>query len=257
MKLPRRLRHGEEASLVEHLDELRSRLIICLLALGGAFVVAFVFHERLIEWLKEPLPDDRQLVTLGVTEPFTTSIKVSFYAAIVLAFPILLWQIWSFLAPALDEATQRIVALFVGISSVLFAGGLAFAYFIVLPKAVSFLTNYDEHLYEVQIRASYYYSFAALMLLAIALFFELPLFLLSLVRLGIVTSAQLRRNRRYLIVAAVALAVLLPTVDPVSLVFEAVPLLVLLEASIWLSVLMERRWRRATSLEVAAGSSRD
>jgi sec-independent protein translocase protein TatC len=245
MRLPRRLRHGEEASLVEHLDELRSRLIIALLALGVGFVVAFIFHERLIEWLQEPLPADRELTTFGVTEPFTTSIKVSFYAAVALAFPILIWQIWSFLAPALEEGTQRIVAAFVGIATALFAGGLAFAYFVVLPKALTFLTNYDDHLYNVEIRASYYFSFAAIMLLAIALCFELPIFILGLVRLGVVTSAQLRRNRRFGIVAAVALAILLPTVDPVSLIFEAVPLLLLFEASIWLSVLMERRWRRA------------
>jgi sec-independent protein translocase protein TatC len=245
MRLPRRLRHGEEASLVEHLDELRSRLIIALLALGVGFVVAFIFHERLIEWLQEPLPADRELTTFGVTEPFTTSIKVSFYAAVALAFPILIWQIWSFLAPALEEGTQRIVAVFVGIATALFAGGLAFAYFVVLPKALSFLTSYDDHLYQVEIRASYYFSFAAIMLLAIALCFELPIFILGLVRLGVVTSAQLRENRRFGIVAAVALAILLPTVDPVSLIFEAVPLLLLFEASIWLSVLMERRWRRA------------
>jgi sec-independent protein translocase protein TatC len=245
MRLPRRLRHGEEASLVEHLDELRSRLVIALVAVGIGFVVAFVFHEHLIEWLREPLPDDRELTTLGVTEPFTTSIKVSFYAAIVLAFPVLLWQVWSFLAPAFEEHTQRIVAVFVAIATVLLAAGLAFAYFVVLPKALTFLTNFDEELYNPQIRASYYFSFVSVMLLAIAVCFELPIFILALVRLGVIDSAQLRKNRRFGIVAAVALAILLPTVDPVSLLFEALPLLVLFEASIWLSVLMERRWRRA------------
>ena len=245
MRLPRRLRHGEEASLVEHLDELRSRLVIALVAVGIGFVVAFVFHEHLIEWLRDPLPDDRELTTLGVTEPFTTSIKVSFYAAIVLAFPVLLWQVWSFLAPAFEEHTQRIVAVFVAIATALLAAGLAFAYFVVLPKALTFLTNFDEELYNPQIRASYYFSFVSVMLLAIAVCFELPIFILALVRLGVIDSAQLRKNRRFGIVAAVALAILLPTVDPVSLLFEALPLLVLFEASIWLSVLMERRWRRA------------
>jgi sec-independent protein translocase protein TatC len=249
MRLPRRLSPGEEATLVEHLDELRSRLIIALIALAIGFAVAFAFHERLIELLSEPLPDDKRLVTLGVTEPFTTSIKVSFYAAIVLAFPVLIWQLWSFLAPALEEGTQRIVAVFVAIASVLFACGLAFAYFVVMPKAVEFLTNYDEELYDVQVRASYYFSFVSLMVLAIGLFFELPIFMLALVRLGVVTSRQLRQNRRYLIVGAVALAVLLPTVDPVSLVFETIPLLLLLEGSIWLSVLMEKRWHRSSEAE--------
>ena len=138
------------------------------------------------------------------------------------------------------------------IATALFAGGLAFGYFVVMPKAVEFLVNYDEELYETQVRASYYFSFAALMLLAIAFFFELPIFILALVRLGIVTSAQLRRNRRIMIVAAVALAVLLPTADPVSLVLETVPLLILLEASIWAAVFLEKRWYPERHAELPA-----
>ena len=248
MRLPRRLSPGEEATLVEHLDELRTRLIVSLLAVAGTFVVAFIFHEQLIEWLREPLPDDKELITLGVTEPFTTSVKVSFYAAIALALPVLLWQTWSFLAPAMEEGTQRVVAVFVVIATALFAAGLAFGYFVVMPKAIEFLTAYDDDLYEIQVRASYYFSFVALMLLAIAFFFELPIFILALVRLGVVTSAQLRSNRRYLVVGAVILAVLLPTVDPVSLVLEIVPLLLLLEGSIWASVLLERRWHGSHAL---------
>jgi sec-independent protein translocase protein TatC len=245
MRLPRRLKPGEEATLVEHLDELRSRLIIALLAVAATFVVAFVFHERLIEWLREPLPEEKELITLGVTEPFTTSVKVSFYAALALSLPVLLWQTWSFLAPAIEQHTQRVLAVFVGVATALFAAGLAFGYFVVMPKAIEFLTAYDDELYDIQVRASYYFSFVAVMLLAIAFFFELPIFILALVRLGVISSAQLRRNRRYLIVAAVILAVLLPTVDPVSLILEVVPLLILLEGSIWLAVLFEKRWQRS------------
>jgi sec-independent protein translocase protein TatC len=248
VRLPRRLRPGEEATLVEHLDELRTRLIISLLAVAATFVVAFVFHERLIEWLREPLPDNKELVTLGVTEPFTTSVKVSFYAALAVSLPVLLWQTWSFLAPAMERNTQRVIAVFVVIGTGLFAAGLAFGYFVVMPKAIEFLTAYDDELYNIQVRASYYFSFVAIMLLAIAFFFELPIFILALVRLGVITSDQLRRNRRYLIVGAVVLAVLLPTVDPVSLVLEIVPLLILLEGSIWAAVLLERRWQADAAL---------
>jgi sec-independent protein translocase protein TatC len=248
VKLPRRLGPEEEATLVEHLDELRTRLIISLVAVAVTFVVAFIFHEHLIEWLREPLPDDKELITLGVTEPFTTSVKVSFYAAIALALPVLLWQIWAFLAPAMGEGTQRVLAVFVLIGTGLFAAGLAFGYFVVLPKAIEFLTAYDDELYDIQVRASYYFSFVAIMLLAIALFFELPIFILALVRLGVVTSSQLRRNRRFLLVGAVILAVLLPTVDPVSLVLELVPLILLIEGSIWASVLLEKRWHGEPAL---------
>jgi sec-independent protein translocase protein TatC len=244
-RLPRRLAHGEEATLVEHLDELRSRLIISLVSLGIAFAIIFPFHEHLVRWLKEPLPDDKQLVTLGVTEPFTTSIKISFYAAIAVALPILLYQLWSFLAPAVDESTQRVVSVFVALATALFAAGLVFGYTIVLPRALTFLTEYDDELYDVQIRASYYYGFVSLALLGMALVFELPIFVLALVRLRVLTADRLRRNRRIGIFLVVLVAALLPTVDPVSLAFEAIPMLILFELSIWLSVLMERRWERA------------
>jgi sec-independent protein translocase protein TatC len=250
-RLPRRLRHGEEASLVEHLDELRARMIVALVAIVAAFAVAFAFHVHIVEWLTEPLPDDKRLVTFGVTEPFTTSIKVSFYAAFALALPVVLYQAWSFLAPAMEEHTQRIVSVFVLLGTLLFAGGVAFGYFVVLDQALAFLTNYDDELYDIQIRASYYYSFVSLSLVAMGLMFEMPVFVLALVRLGVLTSARLRRNRRIGIFLMVVVAVLLPTVDPVSLAFEVVPLLLLFELSIWLAAFMERRWARAGVLWAA------
>jgi sec-independent protein translocase protein TatC len=249
--LPRRLGHGEEATLVEHLGELRTRLLIALLALTLGFALAFAFHGTLIEWLTRPLPDDRQLITIGVTEPFFNAVKVSLYGAFAFAFPVLVYQLWSFLAPALEKRSQRIVATFVLLASGLFALGIAFGYTVVLPRAVAFLTTYDEALYDVQIRASYYYSFVSLALVGLGLVFELPIFVLALVRLQVLTSAQLRRNRRLGIFLVVLVAVLLPTVDPVSLAFEAVPLVLLFELSIWLATVMERRWARAGVLWAA------
>jgi sec-independent protein translocase protein TatC len=249
--LPRRLRHGEEATLVEHLDELRSRLILGLISIVPAFAVAFYFHEDVIEWLTGPLPDDKQLVTLGVTEPFTTSVMVSVVVAIGVALPILLWQIWAFLAPALEPHFERIALTFVALSTALFACGVAFMYYVVLPRALEFLTNYDDQLYEVQIRASYYYNFVALLLLGGGLAFLLPIFVLALVRLRILTSARLRQNRRIAFVILLIFAALLPTVDPVSLAFELVPLMLLFELSIWIAVLMERRWQPAWDEELA------
>jgi sec-independent protein translocase protein TatC len=140
----------------------------------------------------------------------------------------------------------------VTLATALFAGGLAFGYWVALPKALAFLTDYDSELYDTQLRAAYYFSFVSATLLAIALVFELPIFILALVRLGILTTARLRRNRRVGYVLVLAVAVLLPTVDPISLAFEAVPLLLLYEGSIWLAVLMERRWQRAAVVEAAA-----
>jgi sec-independent protein translocase protein TatC len=242
--LPRRLDHGEEATLVEHLDEFRSRLIVSLFALIPIFILCFVFHEQIMEWLTGPLPNDKKLVTLGVTEPFTTSVKVSLIAAIALALPILLWQAWAFLAPAVEPHFERVILLFVVLASTLFVLGVLFMYYVVLPRALDFLTSYDDNIYDIQIRASYYYSFAALTLLAGGLAFLMPIFVLALVRLRVLTSDRLRKNRRIAYVLLLVFAILLPTVDPISLAFETIPLLVLFEMSIWLSVFMERRWDR-------------
>jgi sec-independent protein translocase protein TatC len=254
--LPRRLHHGEEATLVEHLDELRSRIIVVIVALVPAFLLTFAFHERIIDWLTGPLPNDKKLVTLGVIEPFTTSVKVSLIAALALTLPVLLWQIWSFLAPAVEVHAQRIVLISVLISTALFVCGVLFMYYLVLPRALEFLTTFDDELYDIQIRASYYYSFASWTLLAGGLAFQLPIFILALVRLRILSSSRLRSNRKIAFVALLVFAILLPTVDPVSLAVEVVPLLVLYEASIWASVLMERRWRRAWDEDLLeAGSS--
>ena len=247
--LPRRLRHGEEATLVEHLDELRARLIISLAALAISGGVAFAFHETLLRWLRAPLPDQHdRLATFGVTEPFFTSLRVSFYAGFAIALPVLLWQLWGFLAPAFEEAHQRVVAGFVALATLLFAGGILFAYYVVLPAALRFLTNYDDQIYDNFIRAREYLTFATVTILAVAVVFELPIFVLTLVRIGVLSSEKLRRNRRIGIVIVVAVAVLLPSVDPVSLVFEAVPLLLLFEGSIWLSVFFEKRWNEPERL---------
>jgi sec-independent protein translocase protein TatC len=253
--LPRRLDHGEEATLVEHLDEFRSRLIIALFAIIPLFVLTFAFHEQIMEWLTGPLPNDKKLVTLGVTEPFTTSVKVSMIAALALALPIVLWQAWAFLAPAVQPHFERIILVFVVFATALFALGVLFMYYVVLPRALDFLTSYDAGLYDIQIRASYYYTFAAMTLLAGGLAFLMPIFVLALVRLRVLTSDRLRKNRRIAFVVLLCFAILLPTVDPVSLAFEVAPLLILFEMSIWLSVVMERRWDQGWDEEYQAGLS--
>ena len=227
---------------MDHLGELRARLLIGLLTLAPAFAVAFAFQNRLVEWLTRPLPDDKEIITLGVIEPFTTAVKVSLAAAVAVTLPILLYQLWAFLAPAIEESVQRVVAVFATLATLLFAGGVAFSYFIVLPRALDFLTNFNEDVFEIQIRASYYFSFVTVTLLATGLAFQMPIFILALVRLRVLTAERLRRNRRLGILFMVVFAVLLPTVDPVSLALEVIPLLVLFELSIWLAAIMERRW---------------
>src|SRR5947209_3413521 len=242
-RLPRRLRHGEEATLVEHLDELRTRIFVCLGALLVGLIVGYVLHRHLIHWLNRPLPEGRvgRPITLGVAEPFLTSFKISLYAGFLLALPVMFWQLWAFLAPAIDEVHQRRVVGFVFLATALLAAGIVFGYFVALPAAVHYLTNYDRTLYDTHIRARDYYSFVTMVLLAMGLVFELPIFVLTLVKLGILSTARLRKERRLGYFIVVCIAVALPGVDPVTTSIEAVPLLVLYEASIWLSVLMERR----------------
>jgi sec-independent protein translocase protein TatC len=218
--------------------------MLALLAGAIGFTVAFIFQDEILRWLAEPLPAAREgnLITFGVTEPFFTTVKVSLIAGLALALPVVLWQLWSFLAPAMEEHTQRIVAVFVLFATILFIVGVAFAYYVVLPKALGFLTTYNEDLFDIQLRASAYYSFVSLALFGVGIMFEMPVFILALVRLGVVTSAQLRRNWRVGVALVVVGAALLPTVDPVSLAFEVVPLLLLYALSVALAAFFERRW---------------
>jgi sec-independent protein translocase protein TatC len=242
-RLPRRLDHDEEATLVEHLGELRTRLYISLAALIVGFSVAYAFHSHLIKWLEDALPPDRRhLITFGVAEPFMTSMWISLYAGFLVALPIILWQVWSFLAPAFAENMQRSIASLVAFATLLAAAGVAFAYFVVLPAAVHFLTNYDDDLFNIQIRAKDYLSFSAMVLLAVAIVFEVPVFVLALVRIGVVTSEKLRRTWRIGVVVMAAVAVALPGVDPVTTTIEMIPLITLYLGSVLLSGFFERRW---------------
>ena len=257
-RLPRRLQHGEEATLVEHLDELRSRILVILGAVAVSLAVTYAFHHRIIHWLNQPLPPSkRHPITFGVAEPFLTSVTVSLYAALLISLPIILWQLWSFLAPAFDQRTQRGVRWLVALATALTVAGVLFGYYIVLPAALKFLTNYDSNLYNIQIRAKDYYSFVLLVLASCGVVFELPIFVLALVRIGVLTTAKLRRNRRigYVIVAAVAVA--LPGIDPVTTLMEMGPLMVLFELSIWLAVLFEKRWKAHEAAHEAAFQAGD
>jgi sec-independent protein translocase protein TatC len=239
---PRRLAHEEEATLVEHLEELRGRIMVSLAAVAVATAVAFVFHGTLLEWLARPLPPaHRHVAAFGVAEPFSVSVAVSLYAGLLFAVPLILWQVWSFLAPALDPAAERRILALAAFGLVLGAAGLAFGYGVLLPRAVHWLTGYDPSHFRLLIRANSYYSFVVSVLLGVVCVFELPLIVLALVGLGVLTSAGLRRNRRrgYFIVAAAALA--LPGPDPVTTMLELLPMWALFEGSIWLAVLAERR----------------
>ena len=239
---PRRLGHGEEATLVEHLEELRQRLFVCIGAVLVGFIAAYVVHGHLIDALEQALPPEhRKLVTLTVGEPFMTAMWLSLYTGFLIALPVILWQAWAFFAPAFDPGHERMMRLFVLIASGLLVVGVLFGYYLALPAAAHFLTNYDSHQYTIMVRARDYIGFAAKVLVAMAIVFEMPIFVVGLTRIGIVSTTQLRRSRRLGYFLVFVVAVLLPGVDPVTTTLEAIPLLILYEGSIWASVLLDRR----------------
>jgi len=242
--LPRRLRHGEEATLVEHLGELRTRLIISLAALAVGFGIAYAFHGRILDWLNRPLPPSLDKpVTFSPIEPFATSIMVSLWAGLLLALPIVLWQLWAFLAPAFEERRQRSVLVPVAFATILGVGGVLFGYFVILDPAIHFLTNYDSSHYNIQIRARDYYRFVSFVLLGVAVAFEVPVFVLALVRLRILSAAQLRHTWRLGVFVMTVVGVILPGVDPVSTLLSVIPLVLLYVLSIGLATFLEPRWR--------------
>src|SRR5688500_5838830 len=179
VRLPRRLGHGEEATLVEHLEELRTRLLIALGTIAVFFVATYIFRQQIIEWLRAPVPDRYELTTLSPGEPFITSFSVAFYAALALSIPVIVWQIWGFFAPAMEERSQTLVVRMVAVATLLLFCGMAFAYFVVLPTSMTFLLGFDDELYNTQLRAREYFSFASILILGVGVMFELPIFILG------------------------------------------------------------------------------
>jgi len=229
----RAVSHEDRLTLVEHLDELRTRIVLCMVVFGIALALCFWQNHLLLEIASGPLPGDHEkLLTFGVTEPFTTTVTVSTYGALILSLPIFLYQAYAYVLPAFSERERRVVLPVLLLAPILFLAGIAFAYFVVMPAAVKFLLDFNDSQFNIQVRARDYYSFFSTTMLAGGLVFQLPLAILAVTRLGIVKVEQLAANRRYAYLAIAVLAAALPGVDPVSMLIEMVPLLVLYELSI-------------------------
>lgn len=246
--------HEDRLTLVEHLDELRSRLIVCIAVFGAALALCFWQNHLLLEIASGPLPDSHpKLLTFGVTEPFTTTLTVSVYGALVLSLPFVLYQLYAYVLPAFSQAERRVVLPILLCFPVLFLAGIAFAYFVVMPAAVNFLLNFNDTQFNVQVRARDYYSFFSMTEIACGLLFQMPLAILAVTRLGIVRVEQLSENRRYAYLVMAILAAALPGVDPISMLIEMVPLLVLYE----LSILLARAFGRPGAAGVAEPSTQE
>jgi sec-independent protein translocase protein TatC len=225
--------HEDRLTLVEHLDELRTRIVVCLVVFGVALALCFWQNHLLLEIASGPLPSDHEkLLTFGVTEAFTTTLTVATYAALIVSLPILLYQGYAYLLPAFSDRERRVILPILLAVPVLFLAGVAFGYYVVMPAAVKFLLGFNDTQFNVQVRARDYYSFFSTTLLACGLVFQLPLAILAVTRLGIVSVRQLTRNRRYAYLIIAVIAAALPGVDPISMLIEMVPLLLLFELSI-------------------------
>jgi sec-independent protein translocase protein TatC len=236
MRRVKALSHEDEVSLVEHLDELRARIVVSLAVFGVALALCFWQNHLLLELASAPLPSNHhRLITFGISEPFTTTITVSAYGAIILALPIVLYQLYAFLLPAFAEKERRVILPLLLLIPALFIAGIVFGYFVVLPAATKFLLNFNDSQFNVQVRAKEYYGFFAQTLLACGIVFQIPVGILAVVRLGIVKVHQLTENRRYAYLGCAIIAAALPGVDPVSMLLETAPLIALYELSIVLA----------------------
>ena len=320
----RRLRpigHEERLSLVEHLDELRNRLIYCLLAFAAAFTLCWTQHDTILDVVNRPLErtafskadakdadrndpleqavvfqraqrdaalaaaaayrvlareldltprarralaeaerlqraaaraapgrTPRRPVTLGVGEPFFTTFTVAGYAALLLALPFILYQLYAFVLPAFSPSERRTAIPLMAMIPLLFVAGVVFSYFAVLPRAIDFLQNFNDDSFDILVQARDYYRFVILLLVAMGVLFQVPVGVIALTRLGTLSVAQIRRGRRYAILAiAVLAAVATPDPSPVTMLLAMAPLVVLFELSILLAALLERRTARATA----------
>ncbi len=223
-------------TLVEHLDELRARLIVSIAVFVIALALCFWQSDRLLDLANGPLPADHEkLLTLSVTEPFTTTLTISVYGALLLSLPIILYQLYAYVLPAFSERERRVVTPILLAIPLLFVAGVVFAYFVVMPAATKFLLHFNEDQFNVQVRARDYYSFFSTTMLAVGVIFQLPVGILAATRLGFVTPKQLSSNRRYAILLISIVAAALPGVDPVTMLIEMVPLVALYELSILLA----------------------
>lgn len=224
----------ERMTLVEHLDELRNRIIFSGVFLVIAIAVCFWQDTLLLDIANDPI-DDRQLITLSPTEPFFTTVKLSVYAGILITLPILLYQAYAFVLPAFAPHERKLILPFLMSVPVLFIGGAVFAYFVVMPAALDFLLEFNANEFNIELRGSEYYGFFMLTLIAVGILFQIPVAVLAVCRLGIVTPEQLAQNRRYAVLVIAVAAMLLPGTDPVTMLISMAPLYLLFEFSLLLA----------------------
>jgi sec-independent protein translocase protein TatC len=235
--------HEDRLSIVDHLDELRSRLIVSAIAFGVAWALTVWQNHLVLDIVNKPLPNGIEPITLGPAEAFYTTLTNSAYAAIIIAAPVILYQLYAFILPAFSPSERRVALPLLLLVPVLFIAGVVFCYFVVLTPAMKFLLNFNADQFNTQVRARDYYSFITMLMLAMGLGFQVPVGVLAACKLGITNVRKLRSGRRYAIVVIVVLASLLPTLDPLTLILESLPMYLLYE----LSIVLAGAWGRPIS----------
>jgi sec-independent protein translocase protein TatC len=246
--------HDDRLTVVEHLDELRTRIVVSLTAFGVALGLCFWQNHQILHWLNKPL-HGKQPITFGVAEAFSTTLTVTAYAALLISLPVLLYQFYAYVLPAFTPTEARVARPLLLMVPLLFAGGAAFGYFLVVPAAIKFLLHFNADQFNTQIRARDYYYFVTTTLLACGAVFQMPVVILAAVRLGITSAQQLRKNRRYAILVCTVIGAALPGVDPVSMILETLPLIALFELSILLAKAFARPSHEASDRWASAEGS--
>jgi len=224
----KRAKPDDELTLVEHLDELRTRLIVSISVLVVAVSAAYYENHRIYHLLTSALPKGhRQLYTFAPGEAFFNAITISVYAGLLIALPILSYQFYAYVIPAFSEESQRTIKPMLLMIPGLFLIGVVFGWFIVVPAALRFLVNYNSSVVHYFPRASDYIHFVAYTELAMGIVFELPVVMMMLGRVGILRSSMMKRRWREAVVALAVIAALLPGTDPVTMTAEYLPMLVL------------------------------
>ncbi|MGZ4481867.1 MAG: twin-arginine translocase subunit TatC [Gaiellales bacterium] len=240
---PRRVRPDEELSLVEHLDELRTRLIVSLAALVVAVALCWWKYGAIYHLLTSPI-HHRKLYAFSPTEAFFNTLSVSIYSALLITLPIISYQIYAFVIPAFSERHHRSLRPLLLMVPGLFVCGVVFGWYLVVPAAIRFLTGFNSEAIQYLPRASDYIRFVMLTLIAMGIVFELPVVMLVLGRLGIVRSASMRRRWREWVVGLAVFAAILPGVDPVTMMAEYIPILLLFGLSYFLVRAVEPKGSR-------------
>lgn len=226
----------QKMPLTAHLEELRKRLIVSLVALAVGFGISYGFKERLFFFLSRPLekhlPEGSTMQYIGIPEAFLTYLKLSLFAGLVLSLPVILYEIWRFVAPGLYEREKRYFIPFVLFSMIFFLGGASFCYFIVFPFVFQFFMSFSDGSLQAMPTIRQYLSFATRLLLAFGLVFEMPIFFFFLGRTGLVNYRSLARQRRIAVILVFVGAALLTPPDVVSQLLLAGPLLILFELSL-------------------------